>query len=173
MMSRSSSVYSRYLIIFVSILLILGTMSISSSSAYASSSSSQNKCVVTWIFLHGHNPATIQCHKFSAEGSGPITIPDTGTVNCNSGFDALLYSYDNGEVCFIGSGYLGLYSCCTRVFNIDFVHYGGWVLYYHGGGGARYYFYSGQYISNEYPFDGTAKVTQVCIRYANGSGCEL
>lgn len=145
---------------------LLGSTALASPSAFAAAYVPAPTCVETWIYLHGTDPATSSCRKFSN------TIVYTATVSCSSPANAWIASRNNGTVCFVGSGYLGLTACCTRVYDVFFFEYGGWVLYYYdGGSGQRRYFSAGQQLHNK-PFDGTNnKITQICIYYVTGSGC--
>lgn len=147
---------------------LLGSTTLASPSAFAATHAPASTCIETWIYLNGTNPATISCSKFSN------TISNIISVSCSNPANARIVSKNNGTICFVGSGYLGLSGCCTHVYDVDFFEYGGWVFYYYNGGsGQKWYFNAGQEIRNAKPFDGTNnKVTQICIRQpVTGSGC--
>lgn len=125
-----SRIYAIFLeVVLVITFLLLSLIALPSLSAHATTNIPAAKCIVTWIYLHGHNPATIICHQWR---TGTAKVPDTQTGPCGNE-NAFIDSYDNGTVCFIGSGYLGFYACCTHVFNVEFIRYGEWVTYYYHG----------------------------------------
>ena len=154
--------------VLLTVAFLLGSTALASPSAIAATHAPASTCIETWIYLNGTNPATISCHKFSN------TVPLVTTASCSKPANAWIASKDNGTICFVGSGYLGLSGCCTHVYGVDFFEYGGWVFYYYNGSsGQKWYFNAGQKLYNTKPFDGTNnKVTQICIRQpVTGSGC--
>jgi hypothetical protein len=137
--------------------------------ASAATNSTKGRCIETIYYLHGKQPATSKCLKQETFSSSLSTIPYTNTTGCSSGLTEI-DSTDNGNVCFSGTGYLGLY--LTHVYRVSFVNNnGGWVRYYNSGTGANYYFSNNQSITYGYPFDGNALVTQICIYDYWGGGC--
>jgi hypothetical protein len=156
----------RLALLFVS---VVSLIVFTTSTTQAATNSTQGKCVVTIYYLHGKQPATSKCLKLNPPSSDSKVIPYTNTTGCSSGLTEI-DSTDNGQVCFSGTGYLGLH--LTHVYLVSFVNNnGGWVRYYNNGTGAYYYFSNNQTVGAQYPFDGDALVTQICIYDYWGGGC--
>lgn len=124
-------------------------------------------CTLTIYYLHGKDPATSKCENTAPSTSGNLVRPYTNTIEC-SNFPSNLEidSNQNGRVCFTGYGYLGLSGCCTGVYYMTAeLAASGWVLYYYPRQtGQRLYFTEGGATWNhQYPLDGNATITQVCI----------
>lgn len=125
---------------------------------------SPGKCIVTQYYLHGTQPATKTCLKYQTTSGNQGVSPNTSIGSCSNP-NATLWSTGNGEVCFTGTGYLGLTGCCTGVYKEYFAGccYG-WVLYYNSPTGVKYYMSGETTQTNSWN-----SVTQICIDQYSGS----
>jgi hypothetical protein len=158
--SRKKCVQASVVLVFLSLLFFVATPQ---SKVQAASRLPVERCAVLLIHLHGNRPATSTCLAWGKLVNGKM-IPDTQTADCNDlGITLQIDSDYNGNVCFTGTGYLGIR--LDSVYQIFTYSYGGWVLYYHGGPGYKYFLNSDSYYyCKNSPFCGYGvEITQVDV----------
>lgn len=126
------------------------------------------RCAVVHVALHGSRAPAITCLRrrvpSSVRGGGRV-IPDTGSVPCN-GAENINIQTKNGQVCYSGSGYLGISPKITLVLAVSAESKSWMRLYYNGVG--SYFNFPGtggnQYFGGpDGPLDAqNVAITQVC-----------
>src|SRR5438552_12372241 len=62
-------------------------------------------CAVTSIVLHGSLSPSVSCLR--SKTSSKTVAPNAGVIDCEQGYDEAFYGAQ-GEVCFIGNGYMAI-----------------------------------------------------------------
>jgi hypothetical protein len=173
-MSRSiGTVQTRMLMMFAMLTLPMFSQIVSIQDAHADSVfHTSPDCYTTLIHLNGTAPATTTCLQPGKLVSGKVVsnvvVHDTSTVTCDANYITLkIISLTDGNVCFTGQGYLGIF--LDQVRYVDYLDFGGWIRFYSDpspqpqSSGFFYYYSKGESTVDQYPADASHYLTQVNI----------